>query len=97
MFFTRLKNFSPYSGHIYDEMRSGIVRKQGELITKKESRFKLVERIGYFPFRELRRNNQAYFIGDTELFDFFQSTEHTIKEYNVESIPIGATPQRNNC
>lgn len=84
MFFPRLKNFSPYSGHIYDEMRSGIVRKQGEVITKKENRFKLIERIGYFPFKELRRNNQAYFISDLELFDFFQATEATLKDYDVD-------------
>lgn len=48
MFLHHLKNFSPYSGHIYNEMRSGIVRKHGELISKNENRFKLIERIGYF-------------------------------------------------
>lgn len=84
MFFSHLKNFSPYSGHIYDELRSGIVRKHDLLISKNDNRYKLMERIGYFPFRELRRNNQAYFISDLELFDFFETTAETIMEYDVE-------------
>ncbi|TCC99756.1 hypothetical protein EZ449_21325 [Pedobacter frigidisoli] len=85
MFFHHLKNFSPYSGHIYNEMRTGIVRKHGELISKNDSRFDLIKRIGYFPFRELRRIDQAYFISDLELFEFFQTTEQTLKDYDVEA------------
>ncbi|WP_316821940.1 hypothetical protein [Pedobacter gandavensis] len=87
MFFHHLKNFSPYSGHIYNDMRSGIVRKNGELISKNDNRFKLIERLGYFPFRELRRNNQAYFISNLELFDFFQATEQELNDYHVEAYP----------
>lgn len=94
MFFQYLKNFSSYSGHIYNEMRSGIVRKNGELISKNENRFKLIERIGYFPFRELCRNNQAYFISDLELFDFFQTTAETLKDYSVESYPDWGYPAK---
>lgn len=48
MFFPRLKNFSPYSGHIYNEMRAGIVRKHGELISKDDNRFDLIKRNGVF-------------------------------------------------
>ncbi|WP_316814775.1 hypothetical protein [Pedobacter nyackensis] len=94
MFFPHLKNFSPYSGHIYNEMRSGIIRKNGELISKNDNRFKLIERIGYFPFRELRRNNHVYFISDLELFDFFQATEQTLKDYDVESYPNWGYPAK---
>lgn len=85
MFFTRLKNFSPYSGHIYNEMRSGIIRKHGELINKNDNRFDLIKRIGYFPFREIRKNGQAYFISDLELFDFFEATAESLKDYQVEA------------
>ncbi len=87
MFFPNLKNFSPYSGHIYNELKTGIVRKNGELISKNDNRFKLIERIGYFPFRELRKNNQAYFISDEELFDFFQTTEATLSDYHIDYYP----------
>lgn len=68
-------------------MRSGIVRKHGVLISKNDNRFKRIERLGYFPFRELRRNNQAYFISDLELFNFFQATEQALKDYHVEAYP----------
>lgn len=84
MFFHHLKNFSPYSGHIYNEMKAAIVRKKGTLISKSEDRFDLIERIGYFPFRELRRNDQAYFISDMELFDFFQVTEEKLTDYHID-------------
>lgn len=87
MFFPHLKNFSPYSGHIYNEMRAAIVRKSGELISKNDNRFDLINRIGYFPFRELRRDNQAYFISDLELFDFFQATTETLSDYHVDYYP----------
>lgn len=94
MFFLHLKNFSPYSGHIYNEMRTGIIRKHGELISKNDSRFNLIKRIGYFPFRELRRNDQAYFISDLELFEFFQATEQTLNYYDVEAYPNWGYPAK---
>lgn len=87
MFFHSLKNFSPYSGHIYNEMKAGIVRKHGELVSKNESRFELIDRVGYFPFKELRRDNQAYFISDLELFDFFQSTAENLSDYDIDYYP----------
>lgn len=87
MFFTRLKNFSPYSGHIYNEMRAAIVRKHGALVSKNQSRFELMNRVGYFPFKELRRDNQAYFISDLELFDFFQATAENLSDYHIDYYP----------
>ncbi|EEI89708.1 hypothetical protein HMPREF0765_4613 [Sphingobacterium spiritivorum ATCC 33300] len=84
MFFTHLKSFSPYSGHIYNELRAGIIRKNGKLIIKSDDRFDLMERTGYFPFREMRRNGCAYFVSDLELYDFFLATEETLKNYHVE-------------
>lgn len=87
MFFHHLKNFSPYSGHIYNEMRAAIVRKHGVVISKNDDRFDLIDRIGYFPFKELRRNDQAYFISDMELFDFFQATTQTLSDYHIDYYP----------
>lgn len=87
MFFSHLKNFSPYSGHIYNEMKTAIVRKNGELIHKNESRFDLLNRVGYFPFKELRRSNKAYFISELDLFDFFQATEETLSDYSIDYYP----------
>jgi len=87
MFFHHLKNFSPYSGHIYNEMKAGIVRKHGEVVSKNENRFELIDRVGYFPFKELRRDNQAYFISDLELFDFFHSTAENLSDYDIDYYP----------
>lgn len=87
MFFHHLNNFSPYSGHIYNELRASIVRKNGNLVSKSDKRFDLMERVGYFPFKELRRNGQAYFISDLELFDFFQATEEMLKIYHIDYFP----------
>lgn len=68
-------------------MRASIVRKHGDLISKNEDRFDLIKRIGYFPFRELRRNDQAYFISDLDLFDFFQVTEEKLADYHIDYYP----------
>ena len=63
------------------------MRKNGELIHKNESRFDLLNRVGYFPFKELRRSNQAYFISELDLFDFFQATEETLSDYSIDCYP----------
>lgn len=39
MFFHHLKNFSPYSGHIYDDMRVPLIKKKDSYIEKSDSRF----------------------------------------------------------
>lgn len=68
-------------------MRAAIVRKNGRLISKNDDRFDLIDRIGYFPFKELRIQDQAYFISDLDLFDFFQTTTETLKNYDVDYYP----------
>ncbi|RZK26374.1 MAG: hypothetical protein EOO43_03030 [Flavobacterium sp.] len=68
-------------------MKTAIVRKNGELIHKNESRFDLLNRVGYFPFKELRRSNKAYFISELDLFDFFQATEETLSDYSIDYYP----------
>lgn len=87
MFFHNLNNFSPYSGHIYNEMKVAIVRKGGVLVSRDDDRFDLMNRIGYFPFKELRRSGNAYFISDLELFDFFQIKPETLSDYHVDYYP----------
>ncbi|QXU43583.1 hypothetical protein [Pedobacter sp. D749] len=61
MFFHHLKNFSPYSGHIYDDMRVSFIH------------------------RELIRDGKAYFISDTDLYDFLNINESTSVNYTNES------------
>ena len=68
-------------------MKTAIVRKNGELIHKNESRFDLLNLVGYFPFKELRKSNQAYFISELDLFDFFQATEETLSDYSIDYNP----------
>ena len=85
MFFHHLKNFSPYSGHIYDDMRVSSVHKKSGHLGKKDSRFDLIDKLGYFPFRELIRDGKAYFISDTDLYDFLNMNESTIINYSNES------------
>jgi len=67
MFFHHLKNFSPYSGHIYDDMKVSFIHKKSGHLGKKDSRFDLIDKLGYFPFRELIRERKAYFISDADL------------------------------
>ena len=85
MFFHHLKNFSPYSGHIYDDMRVSSVHKKSGHLGKKDSRFDLIDKLGYFPFRELIRDGKAYFISDTDLYDFLNMKESTSVDYTNES------------
>lgn len=83
MFFHHLKNFSPYSGHIYDGMRVPLIKKKDSYIEKSDSRFDLLNRLGYFPFKELLRNDQPYFISDIELFEFLQTNTDHLENYEV--------------
>lgn len=46
-----------------------------------------MKRVGYFPFKELRKSGQAYFISDMELFDFFQANEQSLKDYDIDYYP----------
>lgn len=85
MFFHHLKNFSPYSGHIYDDMRVSFIHKKSGHLGKKDSRFDLIDKLGYFPFRELIRNGKAFFISDTDLYDFLNMNESTSVNYTNES------------
>lgn len=81
MFFHHLKNFSPYSGHIYDDMRVPLIKKNDRNFTKSHTRFDLMDRLGYFPFRELIRDGRAYFISDIDLYDFLNMDENTFENY----------------
>ncbi|SDE94985.1 hypothetical protein SAMN05216464_11143 [Mucilaginibacter pineti] len=83
MFFHHLKNFSPYSGHIYDDMHVPFVQKKDGYLSKKDSRFDLMDRLGYFPFKELIRDDRAYFISDIDLYEFLNSDENTIDNYTA--------------
>jgi hypothetical protein len=85
MFFHHLKNFSPYSGHIYDDMRVSFIHKKSGHFGKKDSRFDLIDKLGYFPFRELIRDGKAYFISDNDLYDFLNMKESTSINYTNES------------
>jgi len=85
MFFHHLKNFSPYSGHIYDDMRVSFIHKKSGHLGKKDSRFDLIDKLGYFPFKELIRDGKAYFISDTDLYDFLNINESTSVNYTNES------------
>jgi len=73
MFFHQLQNFSPYSGHLYDEMKVPFIKKRDGAFGRSDSRFDLMDREGYFPFRQLIRENKAYFISDEDLFDFLKT------------------------
>ncbi|WP_158799422.1 hypothetical protein [Pedobacter sp. L105] len=84
MFFHHLKNFSPYSGHIYDDMKVPFIHKKSGDLGRKDSRFDLIDKLGYFPFKELIRNGNAYFISDTDLFEFLNMNESTVNEYTSE-------------
>jgi len=85
MFFHHLKNFSPYSGHIYDDMKVSFIHKKSGHLGKKDSRFDLIDKLGYFPFKELIRYGKAYFISDTDLYDFLNMKESTSVNYTNES------------
>ncbi|CAM4420802.1 hypothetical protein SAMN06265348_12241 [Pedobacter westerhofensis] len=85
MFFHHLKNFSPYSGHIYDDMKVSFIHKKSGHLGKKDNRFDLIDKLGYFPFRELIRDGKAYFISDTDLYDFLNMKESTSVDYTNES------------
>lgn len=85
MFFHHFKNFSPYSGHIYDDMRVSFIHKKSGRLGKKDSRFDLIDKLGYFPFRELIRDCKAYFISDKDLYDFLNMKESTSVDYTNES------------
>ncbi len=79
MFFHHLKNFSPYSGHIYDDMHVPFVQKKEGYLSKKDSRFERMDRLGYFPFKELVKDGRAYFISDTDLYEFLNVNEIATK------------------
>lgn len=87
MFFHHLKNFSTYSGHIYDDMKVPLIRKNDRHFNKSPARFDLMDRLGYFPFKELIRDGRAYFISDLDLFDFLSMDERTIENYVTEFFP----------
>lgn len=70
MFFHRLQHFSPYSGHLYDALKVPFIKKSDGVFGRSDSRFDLMDREGYFPFRELIRDGHVYFISDEDLFDF---------------------------
>lgn len=84
MFFHHLKNFSPYSGHIYDDMKVPLIHKKSGDLSRKDSRFDMIDKLGYFPFKELIRNGNAYFISDTDLYDFLNMNESTVNDYTSE-------------
>lgn len=75
MFFHHLKNFSPYSGHIYDDMKVPLIHKKSGALERKDNRFELIDKLGYFPFKELIRNDSAYFISDSDLYEFLNMNE----------------------
>jgi hypothetical protein len=85
MFFHHLKNFSPYSGHIYDDMKVHFIHKKSGHLERKDSRFDLIDKLGYFPFRELIIERKAYFISDADLYDFLNMNESTSIDYTDES------------
>lgn len=87
MFFHRLQNFSPYSGHLYDALKVPFIKRQDVVFGRSDSRFDLMDREGYFPFRELIRNSQVYFISDEDLLDFLKITEDTLSLYEVDYWP----------
>jgi len=84
MFFHQLQNFSPYSGHLYDEMKVPFIKKRDGAFGRSDSRFDLMDREGYFPFRQLIRENKAYFISDEDLFDFLKINESEINHYDAD-------------
>jgi len=84
MFFHHLKNFSPYSGHIYDDMKVPLIHKKSTNLGRKDGRFDLIDKLGYFPFKELIRNGTAYFISDTHLYEFLNMNESTVNDYTSE-------------
>lgn len=87
MFFHRLQHFSPYSGHLYDAMKVPFVKKGDGVFGRSDNRFDLIDRVGYFPFRELIKDEQVYFISDDNLLEFLKITEDTLKNYVVEYFP----------
>lgn len=87
MFFHHLKNFSPYSGHIYDEMRTPYIKKKEGFLGRNASRFDLIDRLGYFPFKELKRDGRAYFISEADLYDFLTSDEKSTDENYIIDYP----------
>jgi hypothetical protein len=84
MFFHQLQNFSPYSGHLYDAMKVPFIRKRDGVFGRSDSRFDLMDREGYFPFRELIKENKAYFISDEDLFDFLKIKESDLNLYDAD-------------
>ncbi|WP_222539236.1 hypothetical protein [Pedobacter polysacchareus] len=86
MFFHHLKNFSPYSGHIYDDMKVPLIRKKDRHFNKSPDRFDLMDRLGYFPFKEMIRDGRAYFISDLDLFAFLSMDGRTIENYVTDFI-----------
>ena len=84
MFFHHLKNFSPYSGHIYDDMKVLLIYRRSGSLGRKDSRFDLIDKLGYFPFKELIRNGSAYFISDIDLYEFLNMNESTVNDYTSE-------------
>jgi hypothetical protein len=84
MFFHQLKNFSPYSGHLYDAMKVPFINKKEGFFGRDHKRFNLMDREGYLPFRELIMGDRAYFISDTDLYDFLAINERTINNYDSD-------------
>ncbi|MGJ1234799.1 MULTISPECIES: hypothetical protein [Sphingobacterium] len=87
MFFHRLQHFSPYSGHLYDALKVPFIKKRDGVYSRSDSRFDLMDREGYFPFRELIRDGHVYFISDEDLLDFLKITEDTLDHYEVDYWP----------
>lgn len=80
MFFHNLPNFSPYSGHIYDSLKVPFITKGGRVFERSNGRFDLMDREGYFPFREYRTANRVYFISDADLFELFTSSREELEK-----------------
>lgn len=87
MFFHRLQHFSPYSGHLYDALKVPFIKKRDGVFGRSDSRFDLMDREGYFPFRELIRDGHVYFISDEDLLDFLNITKDTLNLYDVDYWP----------
>lgn len=65
-------------------MRVPLIKKNDRHFSKSPDRFDLMDRLGYFPFKELIRDGRAYFISDLDLFDFLNLDERTFGSYITE-------------
>lgn len=68
-------------------MRTPYIKKKEGFLGRNASRFDLIDRLGYFPFKEFKKDGRAYFISEANLYDFLTSDEKSTDENYIIDYP----------